>query len=149
MSKVTVVLVTSSHSAALQGPPFKIQASLGKQEREATDLVRRDLVTCSSSAGGFGGSRDKQDPRTGWRQLASGLCQVHQAWLEVVAQEKMFNARGGRSVQPGGAERPTAHIPGGGGKGGAEGGQGSEVGRERVGGQGGVLRHSEKMERPG
>lgn len=30
-----------------------------------------------------------------------------------------------------------------------EGGQGSEVGRERMGGQGGVLRHSEKIERPG
>ena len=53
--------------------------------------------------GGFGGSKDRQDTGTARRPLASSMQRVRQAWLEVAAQVKMFNAKGNRSVQPGGA----------------------------------------------
>lgn len=80
---------------------------------------------------GSGGSGDKQDPRIGRRQLASGLHRVRWVWLEVAARKcLMREGTGLYSLEKWSVLTGTEE--GGGRRGGKEGGEG-ERGREGKG----------------
>ena len=83
--------------------------------------------------GGSGGSGDKQDPRIGRRQLASGLHRGHGVWLEVAARKcLMREGTGLYSLEKWSVLTGTEE--GGGRRGGKEGGGGGK--RERGVGRG-------------
>lgn len=53
-------------------------------------------------------SKSRQEPGTACRELASGMQRVLRGWLDIAAQEKVFNARENQSAQCGAALPPPS-----------------------------------------